>query len=110
MKSIQRNGLKLVTASAFYKNDVAGGVGVSFPKPPKNFIKMIDEMLLEWDTCATPESMHSQLKEIGEYIAKGGNPDYKVSLIAFVDIVWLESRGHLVPDNFNGGYWQWTPK
>ena len=109
MKSIQRKGLKLVTASAFYKNDLPGGIGIHYPTPPKDFIQMIDTLLLSWDANATPERIHEQLKEIGDYIAKDGK-DEKTSLIAFVDIVWLESRGHLVPDEYNGGYWQWTAK
>ena len=107
MKSIQRNGMRLMTASAFYKNDMPGGVGIHYPHPPKDFVQEIDALLLVWDANATPERIHAQLKECGEYIQKHGDLDEKMSFVAFVDIVWLERRGYLTPDEFNGGLWQW---
>ena len=110
MKSIQRKGLTLVSASAFYKNDTAGGVGVHYPDPPKDFISTIDNLLMVWDANATPKRIQEQLTEIGKFIGEGGQLQDNLAMAAFVNIVWLETRGHLIPDNYNGGYWQWTPE
>lgn len=102
--------MKLKSVHAFYKNDEPGGLGIGYTQPHSGFPKMIDKMLKSWDTDATPERMHEQLKQIGEYVRLGNTLSDKLTLIAFVDIIWLESRNHLTVDNYNGGQWIWQKR
>ncbi len=106
----------LISIAAYFENDKPGGIGFILPR--KHFGEKLDMLttsianaMLEYDRAAREqgeaamvEDLEGQLREMAKY----PDPDIGLVIIAMSNIHWLETRGHLQPDNFNGMLFQYA--
>ncbi len=104
-RAIAGSGLvRIVAASAFWRNDHPDGLGVTMTFGDDDgiaFAQSLLNALPDWDAGATVEDNLEQLAEIAK--KKGDMPD--ADTITFLDVHWLVTRGHLVQDEHNGIQW-----
>lgn len=96
----------IIHVGAFWKNDQARGIGFErvFIEGGKQFAAQMKEALAAYDQGgAEPEDLIEQLQEMG---ADGKwRSDEQLQIVVFMNIYWLEQRGHLQPDEYNGVRW-----
>jgi hypothetical protein len=105
--------VSIIQASFFYKNNIPGGIGITFGPPgftsadlevmfngevSKKFMRDSDEHL----GSNIVGFMISQLDSIGEAKQRGDPITSRTAVMAALNIMWLSSRGFIPNDEFNG--------
>ena len=92
--------LQVLTVNAYYKNDLPGGIATSLhfvSDHGVNFCRGLEECLDAYDEL-TPEEVFDGLRKLAET-----KPDtHKAVTEAIMGIHWLQTRHHLVTDEYNG--------
>ena len=102
--------LKVLNVSAFFANDRPGGIGLvlNLGEGPDRGVKVcriLESQLDVYDTHGvTPDFLIGQLREWAD---RGGMSDEE-KIIAITSIYWLQERGHLTKDEYNGVIFAWT--
>ena len=106
----------LISIAAYYENDKPGGIGFILPR--KHFGEKLDMLatsianaMLEYDRAAREQGesvMVAQLEGQLRDVANESSPDIGLAVVAMTNIHWLETRGLLQPDNFNGMLFQYA--
>jgi hypothetical protein len=94
---------KIRRVEAFYKNDKPGGLGIiyEFKDGGERFVAGLERAMETWDANADPQDLLNQLDELGarrEHVSLTDEENW----VSLMNICWLELRGHLKPDRFNG--------
>lgn len=93
--------LPVTSISAFWKNDVPGGIGLTFRfgdrENGNRMLAGLEATLADYDRNATPEAIVAQLEAWG-----GTSLSMEQKYVAVANVYWLERRGHLKSDDFNG--------
>lgn len=101
----------MVCVSAFWTADLSGGLGVKLPfenRPEGDGIKFCQELqrhLVEYDARPEPDYYIAQLREWG---SRRGELTDEEMLLAIRNVYWLQERGHLRKDEYNGVLFVWT--
>lgn len=95
--------------TVFYRNDVEGGISTTKAYPSLEglfgfYDALCARMLILDGTVKDPQEIFDGLDKIGLNIAE---MPALVHAVALDFIFWLESRGHLKADQFNGCVWEW---
>lgn len=113
---------QILHVSGFWRNDRRGGLGFGYdfsgpgfkPTDGEAFARRLDESLRTYDRNANPADIEAQLRSLGEekerLLVVGQHLPEEHNGIALMNIHWLEQRGHLQADEFNGISWAWVPK
>jgi hypothetical protein len=94
---------------AFWQNDRPGGLGVgiefdpSEPTAGEEFSHELEARLASYDANANASDILAQLSAVAAESHR--DPQMTASVIA--DIYWLQERGHLKADEYNGVAWSW---
>jgi hypothetical protein len=99
----------IVRISAFWRNDRPGGLGVGIdfhddPMGGEEYSRHLSRTLDTWDKNAAPGDIVDQLRELANLETELSDRE---TFIAIADIYWLQERGHLETDEFNGVLWNW---
>jgi hypothetical protein len=104
--------LKIASASFFWKNDEAGGLGVSFRPPdftPEELNTLfagdvVQQYFRDSDAAlgsSIVDDYLNQLRGIAEQARREPLPLH-LALMAALNIMWLAARGFIPNDEFNG--------
>lgn len=101
---------RLLKIGAYYKNDEPGGFGAiltrdGFGDDLDLIVTMIVNAIPAYDQAASERGASAVASHLEEQIRAIGNesdPDMRWVITAMCNIHWLENRGHLQPDEFNG--------
>jgi hypothetical protein len=97
--------------SAFWENDRPGGLGMSIPfEDPKVGLKVcrvLHGALATYDAHpeVAPDFYITQLRDFG---SRAGALTDDEMMIAITNIYWLQERGYLAADEYNGVIFAWT--
>lgn len=94
----------IFAACAFFRNNLPRGIGLTLvfdadDVAGNKFGECMDAGLLVYDKHAHPADLIRQLQS---WTTKQLAKDKRLQICAFQNIYWLEQRGHLVTDEFNG--------
>jgi hypothetical protein len=95
---------------AFYKNDGEGGIGFYFERDTPGIdldkiASIITSAMVDYDEAAKSEGDDVFSSKLIEQLVEFGRINDlqdKMIAVAMVNIHWLESRGHLAVDDYNG--------
>ena len=99
--------LEVLYVAAYWKNDVPGGVNIEIPFEDDGvdglaFCIALESLLPEIDQIVTVAVAEARLSELSRSRAMGRRPIERDALDIITLVYWLQERGHLVVDNFNG--------
>jgi hypothetical protein len=96
---------RLILISAFWRNDCPDGVGCTFEfqgNDGETMAKLIEDTVKVYDQHpeVPVEEYVEQLRAIG--LTPIDLRDEQMLMLAMINIAWLERRGHIPTDEFNG--------
>jgi hypothetical protein len=102
MTAVVNEGLQVLVVSAFYRDNEPGGIstGCQFSTPDQgvDFCLHLEEGLPVYDKLSVADVR----AELTRFAPRRHELDHKESLHVTMCIHWLQARGHLKPDEFNG--------
>jgi hypothetical protein len=108
--------MTITQISAFWRNDKPDGIGVSFTPDTVDLEALADSIegyitdmpaTMAADPITTPQFLLSQLAEIGKI--DRSTRGVEATMVAVLNIAYLERIGIIKPDNFNGMMYLHTP-
>src|SRR4051794_10628641 len=100
---------RVMSVSAFWRNDRPGGIGFTIqfegrdPHAGSHYQEAVERSLLTWDKHANAADLLAQLADFAT--VGGASFTRQEQFVTIVNVAWLESRGHLASDDFNGILW-----
>lgn len=111
MKGMMKGSVKIRLAAAYYRNDLPTGLGVGLNFEPGDdrgaaLLVWAQAMMAVFDR-AGPERAFAWLREQAPR-ARGETLTRQAIEVAIATVHWLEQRGHLASDEYNGMIWMGT--
>jgi len=105
-------GVEVLNVSAWWRNDKPGGIGVgiefaSNPGKGVAFCRVLESQLPVYDRQITVEEVLDQLSATAR--RRDQLTDLE-TMVIITNIYWLQERGRLRSDEFNGVVFTWTTK
>jgi hypothetical protein len=103
--AVQQAVTRLVGVAAFWRNDHEGGLSVYLgfsSGASEPFVGAVQRAMTVYDASPNREPYLAWLAEVAPRKERLSKPEI---FRAIASISWLEQRGHLVPDEFNGVIW-----
>jgi hypothetical protein len=104
---------RLLAVGAWWNDDQPDGLRlmVDFVQKPdegRSLYEQVQANCRSWDQYPEPRIYLNQLQTLALKARTPESLDAFEVMLVIVNIAWLESRGHLKADEFNGIQWLWV--
>jgi hypothetical protein len=99
---LPRKLLNVFTVGVYWRNDQPGGIGFTYDMKDGGieFCEEIERTMPAMDISGiTAERVTCRLRELALY---GSDMNRRQAIECILNVHWLQTRGHLKPDEFNG--------